>query len=131
MERARPGRKPIGAAHNAPSTQAREAIADALRVEVRRWRVTQAAAAKRLGLHRTALNRLLNGDLSRFALGNLVDIAAIAGIDVRITVHDPLDATLVHYNQPVVEPALFAWSPGDRSKQLYAARRVGEREHVD
>jgi len=125
------GRKGSRAGDNAPSTQARLAIADALCIEVRRWRVSQEKAAARLGIQRTVLNRLLNGDLSRFALGNLIDLAAAAGVEVKLIIHDPAEAALVTYAPPVAGAGLFDWSPCDRAKQLYADARRVERHYVD
>ncbi|MFL9841932.1 XRE family transcriptional regulator [Sphingomonas sp. ST-64] len=89
MEKAKQGRKPSDRGSHTPSTRARQAIADALCSEVYRWRQPQAKAAARLGIHRSNLNRLLQGKLSRFALGNLIDMAAVAGIEVELVIRDP------------------------------------------
>ena len=48
--------------------------------------MTQAAAAKALGLARTRLNALLKGRLSQFSLDALVNIASKAGMNVRLIV---------------------------------------------
>jgi predicted XRE-type DNA-binding protein len=52
----------------------------------RRSRMTQAEAAPALGLTQPRLNALLKGKIGLFSLDALVDIAASAGLDVRIVV---------------------------------------------
>lgn len=48
--------------------------------------MTQAAAAKTLGLTQPRLNALLKGRLSQFSLDALVNIASQAGMNVRLVV---------------------------------------------
>jgi predicted XRE-type DNA-binding protein len=48
--------------------------------------MTQAAAAKALGLTQPRLNALLKGRLHQFSLDALVNIASGAGMDVRLVV---------------------------------------------
>ncbi len=48
--------------------------------------MTQAAAAKTLGLTQPRLNALLKGKLHQFSLDALVEIAARAGMNVRLVV---------------------------------------------
>lgn len=48
--------------------------------------MTQAAAAKTLGLTQPRLNALLRGKIGLFSLDALVNIASRAGLDVRIVV---------------------------------------------
>lgn len=48
--------------------------------------MTQAAAAKSLGLTQPRLNALLKGKLSQFSLDALVNIASNAGMNVRLVV---------------------------------------------
>jgi len=48
--------------------------------------MTQAAAAKVLGLTQPRLNALLKGRLAQFSLDALVNIASRAGLNVRIVV---------------------------------------------
>lgn len=86
-----------------PSTRARQLIAEALCSEVYRWRQPQAKAAARLGIHRSNLNRLLQGELSRFALGNLIDIAAVAGIEVELVIRDPASEPAVASIPPLLD----------------------------
>jgi len=52
----------------------------------RRSGMTQAEAARALGLTQPRLNALLKGKIGLFSLDALVDIAARAGLDVRIVV---------------------------------------------
>ena len=52
----------------------------------RRSGMTQAQAARALGLTQPRLNALLTGKIGLFSLDALVDIAARAGLDVRIVV---------------------------------------------
>ena len=48
--------------------------------------MTQAAAARALGLTQPRLNALLKGRLSQFSLDALVNIASKAGMNVRLVV---------------------------------------------
>jgi len=48
--------------------------------------MTQAAAAKALGLTQPRLNALLKGKLHQFSLDALVNIASSAGMNVRLVV---------------------------------------------
>lgn len=48
--------------------------------------MTQAAAAKTLGLTQPRLNALLKGKLHQFSLDALVSIAGNAGMNVRLVV---------------------------------------------
>lgn len=75
------------------SMRARLAVSAALCAEVKRWRVSQERAAARLGVHRTVLNRLLNWNIKRFALGYLIDLADVGGVqvEVRISGSNPVE----------------------------------------
>jgi predicted XRE-type DNA-binding protein len=53
---------------------------------VRASGMTQAAAAKTLGLTQPRLNALLKGKIHLFSLDALVNIASRAGLSVRLTV---------------------------------------------
>jgi predicted XRE-type DNA-binding protein len=53
---------------------------------VRSWDVTQAEAAKRLGLTRPRMNDLLRGKISKFNLEALSAIAYRAGLTVKMSV---------------------------------------------
>ncbi len=52
----------------------------------RRSGMTQAAAAKALGLTQPRLNALLKGRIGQFSLDALVNIASRAGMNVRLVV---------------------------------------------
>ena len=52
----------------------------------RRSGLTQARAAKRLGITQPRLNALLKSKIEQFSLDALVNIAARAGLDVRLVV---------------------------------------------
>lgn len=54
--------------------------------EVIGWGLTQSAAAGRLGITQPWLNDLLRGRVGKFSLGALVDLAARAGLQVRVEV---------------------------------------------
>ena len=50
------------------------------------WDVTQAVAARRLGLTQPRLNDLLRGKITKFSLDTLVGIACKAGLKVRMKI---------------------------------------------
>jgi len=52
----------------------------------RRSGMTQAAAAKALGLTQPRLNALLKGKIGQFSLDALVNIASRAGLNVRLVI---------------------------------------------
>ncbi len=54
--------------------------------QVAGWGLTQTAAAARLGITQPRLNDLLRGKVGKFSLGALVDLAARAGLQVRVEV---------------------------------------------
>jgi predicted XRE-type DNA-binding protein len=58
------------------------AISDA----VERWKLTQAEAARRLGITQPRLNKLLNGKIDQFSLDMLLNLAVRAGLDVRVQI---------------------------------------------
>jgi predicted XRE-type DNA-binding protein len=59
-----------------------------MRVEefYRKSEMTQAAAAKALGLTQPRLNALLKGKIGQFSLDALVNIASRAGLNVRLVI---------------------------------------------
>ena len=65
---------------------ARSDLMIAIEQTVKRWKITQAAAAKRLGLTQPRLNELLRGHIDKFSLDALMNIAVAAGLTVRIEV---------------------------------------------
>lgn len=58
----------------------------AIRETVAAWDVTQAVAAKRLGLTQPRMNGLLRGRISKFSLDALINVATRAGLAVRLKV---------------------------------------------
>jgi predicted XRE-type DNA-binding protein len=53
------------------------------------WDVTQAEAAKRLGITQPRLNDLLRGRIQKFSLDALANLAGRADLDLRIEVTRP------------------------------------------
>ncbi|WP_337271491.1 helix-turn-helix domain-containing protein [Oryzifoliimicrobium ureilyticus] len=53
---------------------------------VRSWKITQAEAAKRLGITQPRLNDLLRGRITNFSLDTLIKIASQAGLTVRLDI---------------------------------------------
>ena len=58
----------------------------ALQQKVKSWEVTQAEAARRLGVTQPRLNDLLRGKIDKFSLGMLINLAIHAGIFVRLDI---------------------------------------------
>ena len=52
----------------------------------RKWHLTQAATAKRLGLTQPRLNDLLRGRINKLSFDALINIAMAAGLEVRVEV---------------------------------------------
>ncbi len=61
----------------------------AIRDMVESWDVTQAAAAKRLGLTQPRMNDLVRGRINKFSLDALINLAVRAGLSVRVEVVRP------------------------------------------
>ena len=61
----------------------------AIRETVEGWSVTQAAAAKRLGLTQPRMNDLLRGRINKFSLDMLMNLATQAGLAVRVEIERP------------------------------------------
>jgi predicted XRE-type DNA-binding protein len=53
---------------------------------VRSWGVTQAEAARRLGISQPRLNDLLQGRIAKFSLDALINLASQAGLGVRLDI---------------------------------------------
>ena len=70
----------------AANMKARAETMIAIEKAVSKWRLTQAATAKRLGLTQPRLNDLLRGRINKFSLDALVNIAMAAGLEVRVAV---------------------------------------------
>lgn len=69
--------------------KARSEMMIAIRETVTAWGITQAAAAKRLGLTQPRMNDLLRGRIDKFSLDALMNLATRAGLSVRVEVVRP------------------------------------------
>nr|WP_245262351.1 XRE family transcriptional regulator [Mesorhizobium sp. WSM3626] len=58
----------------------------AIEQRVRSWDVTQAEAANRLGITQPRLSDLLRGRITNFSLDTLINLAALAGLTVRLDI---------------------------------------------
>ena len=58
----------------------------ALQQRVKSWEVTQAEAARRLGVTQPRLNDLLHSKIDKFSLDKLINLAIHAGISVRLDI---------------------------------------------
>jgi predicted XRE-type DNA-binding protein len=67
---------------DAANMQARADIMIAIRDVIDRWDVTQAQAAKRLGVTQPRMNDLLRGRIDKFSLDALINLAMAAGLTV-------------------------------------------------
>jgi predicted XRE-type DNA-binding protein len=70
----------------AANMTARSDLMIEIQAAVSGWSLTQAAAAKRLGITQPRLNDLLKGRINKFSLDALMNLAAAAGLEVRIAV---------------------------------------------
>jgi predicted XRE-type DNA-binding protein len=70
----------------AANMTARSDLMIALDQTISGWGLTQAEAAERLGITQPRLNDLLRGRIGKFSLDALMNMAAAAGLDVRIAV---------------------------------------------
>ncbi len=73
----------------AANMKARSDLMIAIRETVDGWNVTQAEAAKRLGLTQPRINDLVRGRIDKFSLDALMNLASHAGLAVRIEVSRP------------------------------------------
>lgn len=71
----------------AASMTMRSRLLIAIERRVRNWNVTQAVAARRLGITQPRLNDLLRGKIVNFSVDTLIDLAAKAGLSVRININ--------------------------------------------
>ena len=69
--------------------KARSDLVIAIREVVESWRVTQAEAAKRLGVTQPRMNDLVRGRIDKFSLDTLMKLAAQAGLSVHVKVVRP------------------------------------------
>ena len=65
----------------------RSGLMIAVEQEVRGWGLTQTTAAERLSVTQPRLSDLLRGKVDRFSLDALVELAACAGLAVRVEVN--------------------------------------------
>ncbi len=70
----------------AANMTARSDLMIVLEQTIRGWGLTQAEAAKRLGITQPRLNDLLRGRIGKFSLDALMNMAAAAGLEVRVEV---------------------------------------------
>jgi predicted XRE-type DNA-binding protein len=70
----------------AANMKARADLMIALHKTIGSWGMSQAAAAKRLGLTQPRLNDLLRGRITKFSLDSLVKLATQAGLAVRLDI---------------------------------------------
>jgi predicted XRE-type DNA-binding protein len=73
----------------AANMKARSEMMLAIRDTVDAWEVTQAAAAKRLGLTQPRMNDLVRGRINKFSLDALINLATRAGLSIRVEVIRP------------------------------------------
>jgi predicted XRE-type DNA-binding protein len=66
----------------------RSSVLIAIEQRVRGWNLTQAEAARRLGITQPRLSDLLRGRIESFSLDALVSLAAKAGLSVGITISE-------------------------------------------
>ncbi len=70
----------------AASMSMRSNLLIAVEQRVRSWNLTQAEAAKRLGITQPRLNDLLRGRITNFSLDTLINLATQAGLSVRLDI---------------------------------------------
>jgi predicted XRE-type DNA-binding protein len=76
----------------AANLQARSALAIALTEMIKQRGLTQAEAAKRLGVTQPRVSDLMRGKLDLFSLDTLVNMLASAGLRVELRVHEDGEA---------------------------------------
>lgn len=70
----------------AASMTMRSNLLIAIEQQVRSWGVTQAEAARRLGITQPRLSDLLRGRIMNFSLDTLIDLATRAGLSIRLNI---------------------------------------------
>jgi predicted XRE-type DNA-binding protein len=73
-------------AEEAAAMTMRSELMIAISDKVRDWNITQARAARRLGITQPRLNDLLHGKINKFSLDALFSLATRAGLTVKIDV---------------------------------------------
>jgi predicted XRE-type DNA-binding protein len=73
----------------AANMRARAELMIAIQLQIETWGLTQAKAAKRLGVSQPRLNDLLRGRINKFSLDAMMSLAIAAGLNVewRVTPH--------------------------------------------
>ncbi len=66
----------------------RSRLMSALPGRVKAWNITQAEAAKRLGITQPRLNDLLKDRFNKFSPGALFDLATRAGLKVKLSIDE-------------------------------------------
>ncbi len=64
----------------------RSILLSALESRIKSWRITQAEAAKRLGINQPRLNDLVRHRFNNFSLEALFDLATRAGIRIELKI---------------------------------------------
>lgn len=72
----------------AASLKARAKVMIALQERIRADGLTQAAAARRLGVTQPRVSDLMRGRIDLFSLDTLIDLCAGVGLDVRISLRE-------------------------------------------
>jgi len=70
----------------AATMKIRSDVMIAIHDAVRAWDITQARAARRLGVTQPRLNDLLQGKINKFSLDTLLTLAGRAGLKVKINI---------------------------------------------
>ena len=73
----------------AVNMKARADLMIAIREVAESWKVTQAKAARRLGVNQPRMNDLVRGRIDKFSLDALMKLASRAGLAVRVEVVRP------------------------------------------
>jgi len=74
---------------DAANMKARAGLMIAIQETVTAWKITQARAAKRLGVTQPRLNDLMRGRINKFSLDALMNLAVHADLSVSIDVARP------------------------------------------
>ena len=78
-----------GSPTEAANMKLRSNLVIAIREVVESWKVTQAEAARRLGVTQPRMNDLLRGRFDKFSLDALMKLAAQAGLSIHVKVVRP------------------------------------------
>lgn len=72
----------------AENMKIRSVLMMALQAQVRRWDLSQAESAQRIGVTQPRLNDLLRGRIDKFSLDALVNMVARAGLQLQVDVRE-------------------------------------------